>query len=226
MALLRGWFFDHLSIKLVALLLAMLVYLNVYLERESHLTVAFPLQVTGVPDSLALAGKPPSAVTAELAGTGKQLLKLQFLEPRVVVDLAGQGTGRMLRHIRVEDLPLPKSGEVKVTRLIAPEPLVLRLERRIERRLPVHAAVAGEPARGFHTSGRVIAQPESVTVSGPASDVQGMERVELGEIHLGGRRDTVMVEQAVPDLGPGFRVTPPSVRLKVPLQADSTRVSR
>jgi len=45
MNVLRGWLLDNLGIKLVALLLALLVYLNVYTDRPATLIVSFPLQI-------------------------------------------------------------------------------------------------------------------------------------------------------------------------------------
>ena len=41
MNLLRGVLFDNLGLKLVALLLAVLVYLNVYLDRPADIVIQF-----------------------------------------------------------------------------------------------------------------------------------------------------------------------------------------
>ena len=53
-----GWMFDNLGLKAFALLLAVLLYLHVLTDRTSEKVVYFPLEVEGLPDSLALA-KPP-----------------------------------------------------------------------------------------------------------------------------------------------------------------------
>ena len=52
MNVLRGWLLDNLGIKLVALLMALLVYLNVYTDRPHKLIVSFPLQIGVLADSL------------------------------------------------------------------------------------------------------------------------------------------------------------------------------
>ena len=82
MNLLRGWLFDNLGLKLTALLLAMLVYLNVYTDRPATMLLSFTLEYTGLPDSLTLSGPSPSVVQAELRGTGKRLIGLRVKEPR------------------------------------------------------------------------------------------------------------------------------------------------
>ncbi|TMQ73907.1 MAG: hypothetical protein E6K81_02190 [Candidatus Eisenbacteria bacterium] len=59
MNVIRGWLFDNLGLKLVALLLALLVYLNVYTERPATLIVSFPIQIVDLADSLSLSGAVP-----------------------------------------------------------------------------------------------------------------------------------------------------------------------
>ena len=39
MSVLRGWLFDNLGLKFTALLLALLVYLNVYTDRPTTMLV-------------------------------------------------------------------------------------------------------------------------------------------------------------------------------------------
>ena len=64
MSLLRGLLLDNLGLKLVALLMAVLVYLNVYTDRPATMMVSFPLQLADLPDSLSLSGPVPAAVQA------------------------------------------------------------------------------------------------------------------------------------------------------------------
>src|SRR5437867_5982274 len=107
MSTLWGWLFDNLGLKLVALLLALLVYLNVYTDRPATLIVSFPLQVVDLADSLSLSGPVPASVQAELRGGGKQLLRMRLTEPQVKLSLAGVGVGRFERALTPADLPLP-----------------------------------------------------------------------------------------------------------------------
>ena len=81
MSLVRGLLFDNLGLKLVALLLAVLTYLNVYTDRPATMIVSFPIHVTDLPDSLSLSGPAPAVLQAELRGTAKQLIRLRVTEP-------------------------------------------------------------------------------------------------------------------------------------------------
>ena len=117
MSVLRGILFDNLGLKLVALLLAVVVYLNVYTDRPASMVVSFPIVVTDLPDSLAVVGLTPQAVAAELRGTGKQLIRLRVSEPPIKVSLAGVEAGRFERSLGPEDLPLPAGAQIQVDRM-------------------------------------------------------------------------------------------------------------
>jgi hypothetical protein len=223
MASLRGWMFDHLGLKLVALVLSVMVYLYVYTGREAHMVVAFPLQVTGLPDSLAVSGSLPPRVEAELSGTGRLLLRLKYLSRPVEVDLAGQGPGRVTLPLGRAQLPLPPGDAVRVDRVLGPGEMTLRIEPRIERWLPVQIEVEGRPAAGFIWGGRVLSEPESVKISGAQSEVAALDAVMFGRVRVDGRRDTVVSDQPVDSLGPWLRVSPARARVKVPIE---TAVSR
>ena len=153
MNILRGWLFDNLGLKLVALLLALLVYLNVYTDRPATLIVSFPLQIVDLPDSLSLSGAAPAAVQAELRGSGKQLIRMRMTEPPVRVSLAGVGMGRYERALTPADLPLPSDFEIQVERIVSPRTVELQVDRKGHRRLPVAARVEGLPAGGVVWTG-------------------------------------------------------------------------
>src|SRR5262245_555769 len=167
MSTLWGWLFDNLGLKLVALLLALLVYLNVYTDRPATLIVSFPLQIAELPDSLSLSGPVPSAVQAELRGTGKQLIRMRLTEPPVRLSLAGVGTGRFERALTSADLPLPSDVEIQVERLVSPRTVELQVDRKRSRRLPVAARVEGLPAGGVVWTGELDVEPDFVEVTGP-----------------------------------------------------------
>jgi YbbR-like protein len=216
-SLLRGLLLENLGLKLVALLLAVLVYLNVYLDRPADIVMAFPVEIDDLPDSLALGGPPPGPVLAELRGTGKQLLRLRITEPAVKISLAGQRAGRMHRAIVAGDLPVGGPDSVQVTRLIGPDAIELAVERRIARDLPVAVRVIGAPATGWRWEGSARTEPARVTVTGPRTACAGLDSVRLGPVRIAGRRDSVRAEVTPAGLPSGCDVKPATVRVVVPL---------
>lgn len=217
MNLLRGLLFDNIGLKLVALLMAVLVYLNVYTDRPATLLMSFPLQFTELSDSLSLSGPAPAVVQAELRGTGKQLIRLRVTEPRLRISLAGVGTGHFERSLSQEDLPIGNLERMTVERLVGPRVIDLTIDRKVQRRIPVRVVVEGAPAAGVLQSGGATASPESLLITGPLRAVTALDSVSLNAVRIDGRRDT-LIAQVAPEGLPDWCVSdPPVVQVTVPL---------
>ncbi len=215
MDLFRRLVLDNLGLKLLALLMAVLVYLNVYTDRPASMLLTFPLQFTGLPDSLALSGPIPAAVQAEVRGTGKQLIRLRLTEPQVRLSLEGVGPGRFERALTSEDLPLAGYERLEVERLVGPRTVELELERRARRALPVLVVLDGPSAA--RTNARITYEPAAVFVSGPAQAIADLDTVRLAGLHVDGRRDTVRADLGPEALPDWCVMDPATVRVTVAL---------
>jgi len=202
MSFLRGLLFDNLGLKLAALLLALLVYLNVYLDRPAEATLSFPVQVTDLDDSLSLFGPVPATVQAQVRGSGKQLLRLRVTEPPYKVPLEGIGPGTVSRQVGAADLPLAGYEGVEVSHVIGPTTIELRIERKVSRRVPAVARVEGAAPGDTARALVAVAEPESVLVTGPHSAVAALDSVVLEPVRSGGRRGAQqarVTSQTLPD---------------------------
>jgi hypothetical protein len=223
MNVLRGLLFDNLGLKLVALLLALLVYLNVYTDRPASMILTFPIQLSDLPDSLSLLGPAPANVQAEIRGTGKQLIRLRVTEPAVRLSLAGVNVGRFERAVTAADLPLPTDLGLQVERLVTPRTIELQVDRRARRALPVAATVEGLPAGGVAWSGVTLLDPSVVVVEGPAGALATLDTVRLASVSVAGRRDTVRASLGPAALPEWCVMDPPRVSAVVPLEPELTR---
>jgi hypothetical protein len=219
---LRGLLFDNLGLKLVALVMALLVYLNVYTDRPASLLVSFPIQIVDLEDSLSLAGPLPGAVQAELKGTGKALIRMRLSEPMLRVSLAGVEPGRFERAISAADLPLADFPGVVVERVVGPRMLEMNLERKVSVRVPVAARLEGAGAAQLRDA-QVWTVPRSVLVTGPESIVAALDSVVLEPVRLEGRRDSVRTQVRPAALPEWCVADPPVVVVTARLPGPGTR---
>ena len=211
MNVLRGWLFDNLGLKLTALLLAVLVYLNVYTDRAGTMLVSFPLEFADLPDSLSLSGPAPSVVQAELRGTGKQLIALRVKEPRLRIPMGGATPGHFARALVPSDLPLPAGGAIAVENLVGPRVIEVDIDRRAHRDAAGGHPGRGQPASGYAWTRRRDRRPRSlVRVTGPARRAAATRLAALAPVRLDGHRDTVRVDAPIPTL-PDWCVADPAV---------------
>ncbi len=212
MNLIRGLLFDNLGLKLVALLMAVLVYLNVYTDRPATMLVSFPVQVTDLADSLTLTGPVPGVVQAELKATGKMLIRIRLSEPSLPVSLASVERGRYERTIAAADLPLASFPGVEVVRVVGPRMLELEIDRRVKLRLPAAARLEGPGAAGPLS---VVVQPAIVTISGPESAIGDLDSLVLDPVRLDARHGVVRVQVAPASLPEWCLADPPVVTVVV-----------
>ena len=218
MNFLRGILFDNLGLKFTALLLAVLVYLNVYTDRSTTMLVSFPIEYTDLDDSLSVSGPSPSVVQAELKGTGKQLILMRLKEPRVKLSLVGARRGRFERALAASDLPLPPEASVTVENLVGPRVVTLEIDRKAHRDVRVAPQVSGQPASGFAWRGASQLDPEFVRVTGPEQVLLALDSVLLAPVRLDGKRDTVSALVAPERLPDGCHADPPLVRVRLSLE--------
>jgi hypothetical protein len=215
MSLLRGLLFENLGLKFTALMLAALVYFNALTERPAKERVSFPIALQDLPDSLAIAGPVPRAVEAEIRGLGKPVLRMKYFPPAITVSLAGVRAGHFERSLNAADLPL--TSGVEVERLVGPRMVVLELDRRMQRRLPVASRLEWTQSAAARPVGMIVLEPAAVIVSGPARVIARLDTVDLGAVRIDGRRDTVRSVVAPQALPEGCTAEPSLVRITVVL---------
>jgi hypothetical protein len=218
MNLLRGWLLDNLGLKLTALLLAVIVYLNVYTDRPATMLVSFPLEFEGLPDSLSLSGPAPAVVQAELRGTGKQLIFLRVKEPRLKLEMASATEGHFSRALAPSDLPLPAGAAITVENLVGPRMIEVDIDRRGRRVVPVSLRVEGAPAPGYSWNGEAAITPASVLVTGPRKALAHLDSLAVQSVHIDGHRDSVRADVSLQSLPDWCIADPPTVHVALALQ--------
>lgn len=216
MNLIRALLFENLGLKLVAILLALAVYLHVYTERPATMVVSFPIELTDLADSLSFSGELPAAVRAELRGTGKQIIRLRLTEPRLKISLAGIDAGHFTRRVTMDDLPVMASDRLRIERLVGPNVVEVDLERKIGRHVPVAARIVGVLPAGVTWSGEVLTDPETVLIRGPRTVVGALDSVRLVPVRIDARSDTLRAEAELDSLPAWCTADPARVTVRVP----------
>lgn len=160
--------FRNLGLKVLALALAVLLWLNIAGEHMVERSFRVPLEFRHIPETLEIVGNAPDTVDVRLRGSSALLSRVQPGEIVAVLDLGGARAGSRLFHIRSDEVRAPFGVEVSQ---VTPSTLALELEKSARRSVPVVPATDGEPAPGF-VVGRKTADPPTVEIVGPESRVR------------------------------------------------------
>jgi len=189
--------FRHFGLKVISLALATLLWLLVAGQREAERSLRVPLEYRNVPEQIELLCEPTSLVDLRLRGTSGALAQLRGTDLVAVIDLRGARPGRRLFHLLPGDVVVPTG--VKVLQ-VSPPTLSLTFEATATRTVPVVPDIDDEPAPGFEVT-RVMSDPATVEVAGPASEVRGVTEASTEPVSVRGATRPVIdtVSIGVPD---------------------------
>jgi len=216
---LRRHVFANAGLKLIAFVLAVILYGHVFTSQENELVLDLPLALRGVPEGLTWSGDLDEEARVRFRGLGVDLLKLRarLERARVQVDVSEARPGHYQRPIVTDDVVLPPDLRVQPLEVVAPREIFLEFDRLLLERLPVVPRVTGRVAAGYTVHGRTVLEPDSVVVRGAAALLRGLEQVATETIDLTGASDVVTRRVGLA-LREGLRAVPPEVTVRVTIE--------
>ena len=160
--------FRHLGLKVLAIMLASVLWFTVAGEHVVERSLRVPLAVRNLPTSLEIVGDLPESVDVRVRGSAAQLSRLETGDIVAMLDLVTARTGSRLFHLRADEVGVPYGIDVAQ---VNPPTILLSIEKSIRRIVPIVPTTDGDPAPGF-VVGRMSAEPSTVLVVGPESRVR------------------------------------------------------
>lgn len=163
---------EKITVFLIAFGIALGLWLLVNLGREYTLTVEIPLQISEPEEDYALVEQPPKTATVTILGEGWNLLNVYNNPPSATIrpesdyiDLLEVIQDQMTAH---PDLSVQK---------VEPASLMLTVEERVTRTVPIQPEVNISFRRQFNFKGSPSINPDSVTISGARSLVENIDEL-------------------------------------------------
>ena len=179
--------FQHLGLKVLSLLLAVLLWFMVAGQEDAERSLRIPLEFQNIPERLELTEEPPSFVDVRLRGPGGSLGQVRAGDIVAVLDLASARPGRRLFHLTPGQVSAPAG--LRVVHVL-PATVALTFEPSASKTVPVVPVIEGEPAAG-HVMGRVTASPAMAHIVGPESALQRLTEATTEPIVIKGQRSRV-----------------------------------
>jgi YbbR domain-containing protein len=178
----RDW-----QLKLLALALAIGLWLFVGTAQRTEIALAVPVEYVGLEGALALDRPRQETVDVQVLATRWSADRVSPTSLRVRVDVSGLREGDNLVHLLPESVEAPRG--VRVTR-VAPAWAPVRVVKATTKTVPVLARVLGEPAPA-HVLRRVVVQPATVEIRGPRTTIESRTAVDTLPVDVSGHREAV-----------------------------------
>jgi hypothetical protein len=171
-------FFGNLGFKVLALLLAVLLWLFIASGREGYREIEAPLEREAVPDGIKVKGLEPAKVSFRVAGKGRDLFGLSASDFKVTVNLAGKDAGVYPITLTTADIIYAGDEDVRVEEILSERTFIVELERPVTKSIPIKADFSGSPRSGFYL-GIPEVQPPKATLYGSVTVLDKVRAVSV-----------------------------------------------
>lgn len=195
--LLRRIFIEDWSLKLLSLAIAIVLWLLVTGQNQP-VTAHVNVQLNFIrPQALEISNDPPRTVDVMLTGSRNKLDDLTSLDLVATVDISDQRAGeRVLRLADKAQITLPQGIKVDG---FQPSAIPIRLEEILDRQVVVEPKLEGKPADGFEIYA-LYPSKSSVSVRGPASRVNALQKVATESVYLTGQKESFTASNVALDV--------------------------
>lgn len=167
----QRWVLHNISLKLIALISAVLLWSAV--SREPVIEVGFnvPIEFHEVPEDLEITTEVVPQAQVRLRGPSRRVRELSAADVHSVIDLGNIRPGERTFDLTSSQVRVPFGVEVVQ---IIPAHIRLTFDRRGTKVVPVHPRVTGNFPTGFGIAS-IVPDPKDIVVVGPERRVAAVE---------------------------------------------------
>jgi len=185
---LKGFLTKNLSLKLISILLAVILWYFVVSERSGETAISIPLDFRNIPTALIIIKNPEEPINVRISGPATRLRGLSPKNLKAIIDLSDAKPGVAEFIIQPEHVTLPRG--LRVT-MVSPVSITLRFDSLLKKNIPVEAILVGKPVQGFQLAG-VSIDPPTVEIVGAQSELRRLKRISTEEVDISGlKKDEV-----------------------------------
>ena len=205
--LFRKVFLEDWTMKLIALVITLGLWLGV-----TGLRAPISRRYTNVPLNLRVSNEfevtnsPVKEVEITVSGDKSKIDQITERDLLASLDLSEVLAGERVVPITPENVSVELPAGVKLEG-IAPSIIPIKLEKIIERDVPVKAEAEGVVADGYEVYEPVNTVPQTVRVSGPESFVRPLDSISTEKVSVEAKREDFVAQQV------SLNVVSPKIRL-------------
>jgi len=176
-----GWIVKNPGWRLLSILLAAFIWMNVATEPEMSMLISVPVQFKDPPSNLEVTTRASETVQLETRGSSGQLRDLANSRPVITLDFSNvRVPGDRTFSITRTETNLPRSVElVRAT----PAQIRFRFERSERRTVPVTVRFEGAPPNGLRLESFRV-EPATQQIAGPESHTRRIKEALTDVVDL------------------------------------------
>lgn len=215
------FFVEDLPLKIISILIAGTLWFHSATEKIYIAERDVILEYEEIPEDITFREVPPNKIKVLFEAKGKELIKLYFSKPKIIVNLREKKEGKEIIKIKEEDLKIRK--DIKVEKIILKQDKInLNFEKKESKKVKVKIECSGKPREGYGIL-RITPSENEIFLIGPKSVVEKIDEVKSEEIDVSGKKFSFY--DYVKFLPPSILTTlkPSSLRVYVEIEEEEIR---
>jgi len=184
------WIFNNLVYKVVAVAVALVLWLTAQGFRSVEQSLDLPVAVQNLPEGLVVVSQSTSEINLMLEGSRAALRSAEKNLVRYPISLEDAKPGQRSVPVMFDPRSLPRGAEVRAR---APSTVELEIERVVSKKLPVRVDLGGEPPEGYRVT-RVEVEPREVVIEGARRSVRQLREALTDRVDVSRLRETTVRE--------------------------------
>jgi YbbR domain-containing protein len=179
---LHRYVLHNLGLKLIALTLAVGVWLAVERDPVAEVAVDVAIEFHNIPPNLEISSENIPRAQIRLRGPERVVRRLQPSDVYAEIELSGLRPGERTFDLTAQQIHQP--SELEVVQVV-PNQLHLKFDTRLIRQVPVEPRIVGNFVPGYGIA-QVVVDPPNITISGPKKHVESVESAITDPVDVSG----------------------------------------
>jgi hypothetical protein len=175
---------NKIPLIIISIAFSVIIWGTISLSEEYYANVNVPLRVVGFPKGFTIGNEIPDNITIKLRGIGWKLFAVNIGKD-VAYNISVNGDSGIIQIKLMDHLTDNRwmLSELDIIDII-PNSLLLSIERRIKKKLPIVADLSLDFKAGYGLAKQVVLEPDSIVIDGPHSVVNSLTEIKTKEIKL------------------------------------------
>src|ERR1700689_4850794 len=178
-----GWLERDMGLRMISLALAIGLWIFVNAGQHGALeTFQVAVSYRDLPPGFILTTPHPEFIKIQVSGPRTLLSIIDPIHLTLRLDLTGVGIGQASFKIGPDSFPVPRHTEVTS---VLPSQIVLEIDRRVTRDIPIHLVLSGTPGEGYKIASAEVT-PAAVSIRGPSREIARIDEVDTEPLSVAG----------------------------------------
>jgi len=174
MQYIRNKLFENLTLKVIALVLAIIIWFFVVGEKKSEVRLTVPLELRNLPEQMEIVDQSHSQAEVVIRGFSSVVKRLTPGDIDVHIDLSNVRIGTNSFALSPNDITVPVGTTVLQ---VSPAEVAITLDATTTKMVPIKPVMRGSPAQGYVVED-VTVKPETVQVVGAQHTLKTLNKIE------------------------------------------------